>query len=55
MELGASPKKLTVLRQLENELRRIQRQINTEKNPDSEANMLSAYGRISRALIGREM
>jgi hypothetical protein len=55
MELGNLPEKLTVLRQLENEFQRIRRQINTEKNPVIDANMLSAYGRMSRVLIGREM
>jgi hypothetical protein len=44
-----------VIRRLENELRTIRRQIDTEANPARKAKMLSAYGKMSRALTGKEM
>jgi len=47
--------KLLVIRRLENELRSIRQQIDTEENPVRKAKMLSVYGKMSRALIGKEM
>ena len=46
--------KLVVLRRLENELRNIRKQIDNEENPVRKAKMLSVYGKMSRALIGKE-
>jgi len=47
--------KLLVIRRLKNELHSIRRRIDTEKNPVRKAKMLSAYSKMSRALIGKEM
>jgi len=47
--------KLLVIRRLENELRSIRQQIDTEENPVRKAKMLSVYGKMSRALTGKEM
>jgi len=44
-----------VIRRLENELCTIRRQIDIEANPVRKAKMLSVYGKMSRALTGKEM
>lgn len=53
--LIALKEKLLIIRRLENELRNIRRQIDTEENPVRKAKMLSVYGKMSRALTGKEM
>jgi len=55
VELVDLKEKLNVLRRLENELRSIRRRIDTEENPVMKAKILSVYGEMSRALIGKEM
>jgi hypothetical protein len=47
--------KLIVIRRLENELRSIRQRIDTEENPVRKAKMLNVYGKMSRALTGKEM
>jgi hypothetical protein len=47
--------KLIVLRRVENELRSIRQRIDTEENPVKKAKMLNVYGKMSRALTGKEM
>ncbi|MGD2066111.1 MAG: hypothetical protein PVI43_02945 [Candidatus Bathyarchaeota archaeon] len=47
--------KLTVLRRLENELSHIRQWIDTEENPVRKAKMLNVYGKMSVALLGKEM
>ena len=44
-----------VLRRLENELHHIRQRIDAEENPIRKAKMLNVYGKISVALIGKEM
>jgi len=55
MELVDLKEKLIVLRRLENELHSIRQRIDTEENPVRKAQMLSVYGKMSRALIRKEM
>ena len=47
-------RKLVILGRLENELYSIRRRIDHEENPARKAKMLSVYGKMSRALIGKE-
>jgi hypothetical protein len=47
-------KKLIVIRRLENELHTIRRRIDTEANPVKKVKMLNVYGKMSRALTGKE-
>ena len=54
-ELADLKEKLLVIRRLENELCSIRQRIDTEKNPVRKAKMLSVYGKMSRALTGKEM
>ena len=55
MGLAKLREKLTVLRRLENELRRIRQRIDAEENAVRKAKIINAYGKISMALIGKEM
>lgn len=55
MELVDLKEKLIILGRLENELRSIRQRIDTEENPVRKAKMLNVYGKMSRALIGKEM
>ena len=55
MELIALKQKLLCLRRLENELYSIRQLIDAEKNPFQKAKMLNVYGKMSRALIGKEL
>ena len=55
MELENLKEKLAILRRLENELRSSRQRIDTEENPVRKAKMLSAYGKMTQALIGKEM
>jgi len=55
LELADLKEKIIVLRRLENELHNIRQQIDTEKNPVRKAKMLNVYGKMSRALTGKEM
>jgi hypothetical protein len=55
MESVNLKEKLLVLRRLENELHSIRQRIDTEENPVRKAKMFNVYGKMSRALIGKEM
>jgi hypothetical protein len=48
-------RRLVILGGLENELHRIRRQIDYEKNPTRKAKMISIYRKMYRALTGKEL
>jgi hypothetical protein len=47
--------KLIVINRLENELRTLRKQIDTEANPVKKTKMLSVYDKMSKALTRKEM